>query len=33
MIGRDDDAFVVSKLLLKKGIFVPTAAYPAVPRY
>jgi len=32
MIGRDDDAFVVSKLLLKKGIFVPTAAYPAVPR-
>jgi 8-amino-7-oxononanoate synthase len=32
MIGRDEEAFMISKLLLKKGIFVPTAAYPAVPR-
>jgi 8-amino-7-oxononanoate synthase len=32
MIGRDEDAFMISKLLLKKGIFVPTAAYPAVPK-
>jgi 8-amino-7-oxononanoate synthase len=32
MIGRDESAFMVSRLLLRKGIFVPTAAYPAVPR-
>jgi 7-keto-8-aminopelargonate synthetase-like enzyme len=32
MIGQDEVAFTISKALLKKGIFVPTAAYPAVPR-
>jgi 8-amino-7-oxononanoate synthase len=32
LIGRDEDAFVISKLLLKRGIFVPTAVYPAVPK-
>jgi 8-amino-7-oxononanoate synthase len=32
MIGRDEDAFMISKRLLKRGVFVPTAAYPAVPR-
>jgi 8-amino-7-oxononanoate synthase len=32
LIGRDEEAFMISKLLLKKGVFVPTAAYPAVPK-
>jgi 8-amino-7-oxononanoate synthase len=32
LIGKDEDAFVISNLMLKKGVFVPTAAYPAVPR-
>ena len=32
LIGKDEAAFMISKLLLKKGVFVPTAAYPAVPR-
>jgi 7-keto-8-aminopelargonate synthetase-like enzyme len=32
MIGQDEVAFMISKALLKKGIFVPTAAYPAVPK-
>jgi 8-amino-7-oxononanoate synthase len=32
MIGKDEDAFMISKILLKKGIFVPTAAFPAVPK-
>jgi 8-amino-7-oxononanoate synthase len=32
MIGRDQDAFAISKRMLSKGVFVPTAAYPAVPK-
>jgi 8-amino-7-oxononanoate synthase len=32
MIGPEEDAFVISNLLLKRGVFVPVAAYPAVPR-
>lgn len=32
LIGKDEDAFMLSKLMLKKGVFVPTAAYPAVPK-
>jgi len=31
LVGRDDDAFLLSAALLEKGIFVPPAVYPAVP--
>ena len=32
LIGKDEDAFILSKLMLENGIFVPPAAYPAVPK-
>ena len=32
MVGDDNDAFLVSNLLLERGIFVPPAVYPAVPK-
>jgi 8-amino-7-oxononanoate synthase len=32
MIGKDEDAFMISKMMLNKGVFVPTAVFPAVPR-
>jgi len=32
LVGKDEDAFVLSKELTKRGIFVPPAVYPAVPR-
>lgn len=32
LIGPDNDAWALSNLLRRKGIFVPPAVYPAVPR-
>jgi len=32
LIGRDEDAFALSTALQQKGVFVPPAVYPAVPR-
>ena len=32
LIGRDEDAFLLSNMMRKKGVFVPPAVYPAVPR-
>lgn len=32
MVGEDEDAFLISNIMLQKGIFVPPAVYPAVPR-
>ncbi|MDD3412264.1 MAG: aminotransferase class I/II-fold pyridoxal phosphate-dependent enzyme, partial [Eubacteriales bacterium] len=32
MVGRDEDAFVLSNKLREKGVFVPPAVYPAVPK-
>lgn len=32
LVGRDEDAFLLSNLLRHKGVFVPPAVYPAVPR-
>lgn len=32
LVGKDMDAFILSHLLLQKGIAVPPAVYPAVPR-
>ncbi len=32
LVGRDEDAFVLSTLLRREGIFVPPAVYPAVPK-
>ena len=32
MIGKDEDAFLLSNMMRKKGVFVPPAVYPAVPR-
>lgn len=32
LIGDDKDAFLLSNLMLKRGVFVPPAVYPAVPR-
>lgn len=31
MVGRDEDAFVLSAALKHRGVFVPPAVYPAVP--
>lgn len=33
MVGEDSVAFKLSMLLLKEGIFVPPAVYPAVPKH
>ena len=32
MIGKDEDAFLLSNMMRKKGVFVPPAVFPAVPR-
>ncbi len=32
LIGRDEDAFLLSNMMRKKGVFVPPAVYPAVPK-
>ena len=32
MVGRDEDAFLLSNTLRKHGVFVPPAVYPAVPK-
>ncbi len=32
IIGRDEDAFLLSNMMRKKGVFVPPAVFPAVPR-
>ncbi|WP_139905121.1 aminotransferase class I/II-fold pyridoxal phosphate-dependent enzyme [Clostridium thermarum] len=32
MVGDDNDAFLLSNLLLERGVFVPPAVYPAVPK-
>ncbi|MGE5494557.1 MAG: aminotransferase class I/II-fold pyridoxal phosphate-dependent enzyme [Burkholderiales bacterium] len=33
MVGEDIDAYVLSTKMLEKGVFVPPAVYPAVPRH
>ena len=32
LVGRDEDAFLLSTVLGERGIFVPPAVYPAVPK-
>ena len=32
MVGSDEDAFLLSNMLRYKGVFVPPAVYPAVPK-
>ncbi len=32
LVGRDEDAFLLSNELRKRGVFVPPAVYPAVPK-
>jgi len=32
LIGRDEDAFMLSTALARRGVFVPPAVYPAVPK-
>ena len=32
LVGRDEDAFALSMALLQRGVFAPSAVYPAVPR-
>ena len=32
LVGKDEDAFLLSNMLRHKGVFVPPAVYPAVPR-
>lgn len=32
LVGRDEDAFRLSSALAERGVFVPPAVYPAVPR-
>jgi 7-keto-8-aminopelargonate synthetase-like enzyme len=32
MVGRDEDAFLLSNKLRERGVFVPPAVYPAVPK-
>ena len=32
MVGSDENAFLLSNMLRHKGVFVPPAVYPAVPR-
>jgi len=31
-VGRDEDAALLSRLMLENGVFVPPAVFPAVPR-
>ena len=32
MVGKDEDAFLLSNMMRQKGVFVPPAVYPAVPK-
>ena len=32
LVGRDEDAALLSRLMLENGVFVPPAVFPAVPR-
>ena len=32
LVGSDEDAFLLSNMLREKGVFVPPAVFPAVPR-
>ena len=32
LVGKDEDAFALSMALLERGVFAPSAVYPAVPR-
>ena len=32
IVGRDEDAFLLSNRLRKMGVFVPPAVFPAVPK-
>lgn len=32
LVGRDEDAFLLSNMMRKRGVFVPPAVYPAVPK-
>ena len=32
LVGKDEDAFLLSNKLREHGVFVPPAVYPAVPR-
>ena len=32
LVGKDEDAFLLSNMLRHKGVFVPPAVFPAVPR-
>lgn len=33
MVGEDADAYILSTKMLEKGVFVPPAVYPAVPKH
>ena len=33
MVGEDNDAYMLSTLMLENGVFVPPAVYPAVPKH
>ena len=33
LIGEDHNAYELSTLMLKRGVFVPPAVYPAVPKH
>ncbi len=32
LVGRDEDAFLLSNKMRERGVFVPPAVYPAVPK-
>ena len=32
MVGRDEDAFALSNEMRRRGVFVPPAVFPAVPK-
>jgi len=32
LVGKDEDAFLLSNMMREKGVFVPPAVYPAVPK-
>ncbi len=33
LVGEDNDAYLLSTLMLERGVFVPPAVYPAVPKH
>ena len=33
LVGEDNDAYALSTMMLKQGVFVPAAVYPAVPKH